>query len=458
MPLPFASRAAAALPVTILPPNAVAGWRKRQPQSVGKWLSATGFDGADGALALLPASRGGVGHVVAVIQDRLDPAAFAALAARLPAGVYRLADTRLPAVEAEVAAMGWGLAAYRFTRYRDAKGKPAQLLWPENADRAAVTAALEANFLTRDLINTPASDMGPAELAAAARELAQRHGARIDVIEGDALLEHNYPMVHAVGRASARKPCLIDLSWGAADAPKVTLVGKGVCFDSGGLDLKSAAGMLTMKKDMGGAAHVLGLASMVMAAGLNLRLRVLIPAVENSVSGNAFRPLDVLRTRKGVTVEVGNTDAEGRLILGDALFEAASEKPALIVDCATLTGAARVALGVELPALFCNDDALATELAEAAAAARDPLWRLPLWQPYRRLLDSKVADLNNVSASEFGGALTAALFLEEFVGKGIPWVHVDMMAWNPNERPGRPVGAAAQTLRALYPVIARRAG
>ena len=458
MPLPFAVRAAAATPVFVLAPAAVGAWRKRLAAAQGRWLAETGFDGKDGALALLPGGRGGLGQAVAVIADPLDPNAYAALAARLPAGTYRLHDAGWEASAATVAAFGWGLAAYRFTRYRPAKGKPAALLWPARADRKAVEARLEANFLARDLINTPASDMGPQDLAAAARALGKRFGAKVSVVEGDDLLRQNWPMVHAVGRASARKPCLIDLVWGPADAPKVTLVGKGVCFDSGGLDLKPASGMLTMKKDMGGAAHVLALASMVMAAKLKIRLRVLVPAVENSVSGNAFRPLDVLNTRKGITVEIGNTDAEGRLILGDALHEAASENPVLIVDCATLTGAARVALGTEVPALFASDEALAADILQAAEAERDPLWRLPLWQPYRKLLDSKVADMNNVASSEFGGALTAALFLQEFVGRRIPWAHVDMMAWNPTERPGRPVGAAAQGLRALYAAIAKRAG
>ena len=458
MPLPFATRASAAIPVTILPPSAVAAWRKRQSGGVGRWLSDTGFDGKDGALATLPASRGGIGQAVAVIADMDDPHAFASLAARLPAGAWRLADEKMPARAATIAAFGWGLAGYRFARYRASKARPATLVWPAQADRSAVEARLEANFLARDLINTPASDMGPQDLAAAAKALGKRFGAKVSVIEGDDLLRQNWPMVHAVGRASVRKPCLIDLVWGPADAPKITLVGKGVCFDSGGLDLKSAAGMLTMKKDMGGAAHVLALASMVMAAKLKVRLRVMVPAVENSVSGNAFRPLDVLQTRKGITVEIGNTDAEGRLVLGDALHEAASEDPALIVDCATLTGAARVALGTEVPALFASDEALAADILAAAEAERDPLWRLPLWQPYRKLLDSKVADINNVATSEFGGALTAALFLQEFVGKRIPWAHVDMMAWNPNERPGRPVGAAAQGLRALYAAIEKRAG
>jgi leucyl aminopeptidase len=306
-------------------------------------------------------------------------------------------------------------------------------------------------------VNTPAEDMGPAELAAAARSLARAHGARAAVITGDALLQRNYPTIHAVGRASARAPRLIDLRWGAK-GPRITLVGKGVCFDSGGLDLKPAAGMEIMKKDMGGAAHVLGLAGMIMAAKLPVRLRVLIPAVENSVSGNAFRPLDIIRTRKGLTVEVGNTDAEGRLVLCDALAEAMTEKPDLVVDCATLTGAARVALGPDLPAMFANDDATAEALLRHGLAEDDPLWRLPLHAGYRTMLDSKIADMNNVSSGSFAGAITAALFLEAFVDAAVPWVHLDLYAWNPRAKPGRPEGGAAMGLRALYALIAERAG
>jgi leucyl aminopeptidase len=298
--------------------------------------------------------------------------------------------------------------------------------------------------------------MGPAELAAAVQRVGKAHKATVKVIVGDALLKQNYPMVHAVGRASTRAPRLIDLTWGRARDPKVTLVGKGVCFDTGGLDLKPASGMLTMKKDMGGAATVLAVAAMVMAAKLRVRLRLLIPAVENSVSGNAFRPLDVVPTRKGISVEIGNTDAEGRLILCDALHEGASEKPAMMVDCATLTGAARVALGTDLPALFCNDDALASQLLAQGEAVTDPVWRLPLFAGYRRLLDSKVADINNVSSGGFGGAITAALYLKEFVPDDVPWAHIDMMAWNNSSRPGRPEGGEAQAARAIFAAIEKK--
>jgi leucyl aminopeptidase len=316
----------------------------------------------------------------------------------------------------------------------------------------------EAVFLVRDLINTPANDMGPAELAAAAQALGRRHGAEVSVIAGEDLLAANYPSIYAVGAASSRPPCLIDLVWGAPGAPRLTLVGKGVCFDSGGLDIKPAEFMKTMKKDMGGAAHVLGLASVIMSAALPVRLRVLIPAVENAVGSRAMRPLDVIRSRKGLTVEIGHTDAEGRVVLSDALAEAAGEKPALLIDYATLTGAARVALGADLPALFSNDEALAGDLLRHGTAEGDPLWRLPLWRGYRRMIDGATADLTNSAEGGHAGAITAALFLQEFVGEGVPWAHIDLLAWNLKARPGRPEGGEAQTLRAVYALIAERFG
>jgi leucyl aminopeptidase len=317
-----------------------------------------------------------------------------------------------------------------------------------------VTREAEAIFLGRDLINTPAGDLLPSGLAQAAEDLAKRHGAEFREIVGADLLSMGYPAIHAVGRASADAPRLIDIGWGSLAHPRVTLVGKGVCFDSGGLDIKPAAGMQLMKKDMGGAAAVLALAHMIMAADLKLRLRVLVPAVENAIAGNAFRPLDVLGTRKGLTVEVGNTDAEGRLILADALTEADSEKPALLIDCATLTGAARVALGPELPALFARQDALADRLLGCGRAVADPLWRLPLWPGYRKTLDSKVADLSSTGESALHGAITAALFLAEFVDPATQWVHLDIYAWNAKTRPGRPEGGEPSAVRALYELAA----
>ena len=318
-----------------------------------------------------------------------------------------------------------------------------------------MTRLVEGACLARDLVNTPASDLGPAELCDTVRELAERHGAEYAELAGQELLDENYPTVHAVGRAASRAPRLADLRWGDPSHPRVTLVGKGVIFDSGGLDLKAAEGMKLMKKDMGGAATVIGLAHAIMDGKLPLRLRVLVPAVENAVSGDAFRPGDVLRTRKGLTVEVGNTDAEGRLILCDALAEADSEDPELIVDFATLTGAARVALGTELPALFCNDDTFADQILAAGIETQDALWRLPLHGHYRRHLDSPIADMNNIGG-RFGGAITAALFLQEFVSSGRAWAHIDTMAWNEASQPGRPIGGEAFGLRALYRALERR--
>ena len=380
---------------------------------------------------------------------------WATLPDKLPATVYHI-DAAPPPSAAADAAFGWTLATYRFERYRKRRGSLATLRWPDAADRAAVQSAAEATFLVRDLINTPASDMGPAELAAAVRLVAEQFGARCSVIEGDDLITHGYPAVHAVGRASTRAPRLLDLTWGDESWPKTTLVGKGVCFDSGGLDIKPAAAMKLMKKDMGGAAIMLGLARMVMAANLPTRLRLLIPAVENGISGDAVRPLDVVRTRRGLTVEIGNTDAEGRVILADALAEAATEKPALLLDCATLTGAARVALGTELPALFSNEDALAETLLAHGRACGDPMWRLPLWKAYARHLEGKTADLTNAPDLAFAGAIIAALFLAEFVEPRCPWAHLDVMAWNTETRPGRPEGGEAMGMRALYRMLEER--
>ena len=446
---------AGAVPVEAVSQAGLAAWRANAAARDRDWAAAVGFTGEAGKLALLPGEDGRFGRVlVGIGEGEAAMWAAAGLPETLPAGTYRLAAMPGNGDPSRLT-LGWALGTYSFDLYRKKKKEGrAELVWPEGADRGLVERLAAAVGLARDLINTPACDLGPAELADAAIEVARSTGARHRVIAGDALLAENYPTIHAVGRASTRAPRLVDITWGDETAPKVTLVGKGVCFDSGGLDLKPAAGMKMMKKDMGGAAIVLGLAHAVMAGALPVRLRVLLPLVENAVSGNAMRPLDIVRTRKGLTVEIGNTDAEGRLILCDALAEAATEKPALLVDLATLTGAARVALGPELPALFCNDDGLAAALLGAGAAEDDPLWRLPLWRPYRRLLDSKAADLNNVSDGPHGGAITAALYLQEFVEPGIPWAHIDVMAWNPRTRPGRPEGGEAQTLRALYTHIA----
>lgn len=452
--------AADAVELICLKKAAFAAWVAAQPGHIKVWAEANAFTGEAGQVCPVPGIDGSLALVLLGQAEEDDPWAFAALPAKLPAGTYRIA-TPLDPRAANWAALAWSLATYQFSRYKTrAERSWPKLAWPENADRGWVERTAEATALVRDLINTPAADMGPPELAASAEALASVHGAAVRVIVGDGLLSENYPAIHAVGRAAAahRQPRLIDLTWGDDSAPRVTLVGKGVCFDSGGLDLKTSATMKLMKKDMGGAAHVLGLASMIMAAKLPVRLRVLIPAVENSVSGDAMRPMDVLTTRKGMSVEIGNTDAEGRLVLSDALWEASREKPELLIDLATLTGAARTALGVELPALFTNNDLLAADLIRAGEAEADPMWRLPLYKPYRRMLDSKVADINNVSDGPYAGAITAALFLQEFVGSGIPWVHLDVMAWNPSSRPGRPDGGEAMTLRALYAIITQRFG
>lgn len=424
-------------------------WRDAQSGDIARHLAGIGFEAKVGQIAWLP----GGAEVLVGAGDGTDPMVAGNLAHRLPERSFRLGND---VVDASDWALAWGMGAYRFRRYRKPTREPAKLIWPNGADRSMVTATLEATYLTRDLINTPTNDMGPAELAGAAVDLADAFGASCEVIEGDALLASNYPLIHTVGRASANAPRLIDLRWGDPAAPKVTLVGKGVCFDTGGLDLKSAANMLLMKKDMGGSAHVLGLARLIMATGLKVRLRVLVPAVENAVSGNAFRPSDILNSRKGLTVEIGNTDAEGRLVLADALTEASTEQPDLVIDFATLTGAARVALGTDVPALFVNDDGLADAFAKAAEAARDPLWRLPLWAPYDDLLNSDVADINNTGSTPFGGAITAALFLQRFVGDGIKWAHIDLMAWNRSAKPGHPKGGEAMGLRAAYRLIADR--
>jgi leucyl aminopeptidase len=458
MALPFVDRSSSSLPIQIVGQSSWRKWLKEQSAARRGWLESTGVAGKAGDLAVLPGRDGKAAGAVLVLSAKPDLWDFGSLATRLPAGTWRLASDTAPLSPTD-AAVAIGLGTWRFERYRKNKGKAgAKIVWPQGADKARATAMIEAISLARDLITTPSSDMGPAELAAAAQDLAKAHEATIKVIVGDDLLKQNYPMVHAVGRASTRAPRLIDLTWGKESDPKVTLVGKGVCFDTGGLDLKPASGMLNMKKDMGGAATMMAVAAMVMANKLPVRLRLLVPAVENSVSGNAFRPLDVVPTRKGITVEIGNTDAEGRLILCDALHEGASEKPTMMVDCATLTGAARVALGTDLPALFCNDDALADDLIEAGETVTDPMWRMPLFAGYRRLLDSKVADINNAPGVAFGGAITAALYLKEFVPDDVPWAHFDMMAWNNSSRPGRPEGGEAQAARAIFAAIEKRVG
>ena len=447
-----------AVPLTPLTKTQLSAWRETAPARERDWAAAIGFKAEGGKTALVPDKHGTLGRVlVGVGENEASMWAVAGLSETLPEGAYRL-DPLPDGADASRVALGWALGTYAFTRYHAKPAGVARLVWPDGADRGLVERLAGAIFLARDLATTPASDMGPEELADAAQQVAKAEGARCRVVVGDKLLTENYPTIHAVGRASTRDPRLVDITWGDEGAPKVTLVGKGVCFDTGGLDLKPAASMLNMKKDMAGAAIMLGLGQAIMQAGLKVRLRVLLPCVENSVAGNAMRPRDIIKTRKGLTVEIGNTDAEGRLILCDALADASDEKPEMIVDAATLTGAARVALGPELPALFCNDDKLAGALIAAGAVEDDPMWRMPLYQPYRRLIDSKIADLNNVSDGPQGGAITAALYLNEFVDSAVPWAHLDVMAWNQRSRPGRPEGAEAQTLRAVYAHIAGRFG
>jgi leucyl aminopeptidase len=435
-------------------------WLGPGDDALKAWVRANNFTGEAGGICLVPGAGGGLHQVLVGVGDDDDPWLFGHLPAKLPPGTYRLDGAPGPRT-ATWAALGWSLATYAFGRYKSRDGRVwPKLEWPAAADRGLVERTVAATALVRDLVNTPAADMGPADLAAAAQQLAARHGAALRVIVGEGLLAENYPCIHTVGRAAAhpRQPRLIDLAWGPPEAPKVTLVGKGVCFDSGGLDIKPSSAMKLMKKDMAGAAHALGLAAMIMDSGLRVRLRVLVPAVENAVSAEAMRPLDVIKTRKGTTVEIGNTDAEGRLILADCLWEAGRERPDLLIDLATLTGAARTALGPELPALFANDDDLANDLLAAGVEQHDPMWRLPLHKGYRRLLDSKVADISSVSDGPHAGAITAALFLQEFVPAGVKWAHLDIMGWNTAARPGRPEGGEAMGLRALYALVKQRFG
>jgi leucyl aminopeptidase len=428
-------------------------WLSEQPDNVSRWVRASGFDADPGTTCLVPGSDGAISEVLVGVGDAIWAMwDWAGLPRSLPAHAYHIAG-ELSAEQANLAALGWALGTYRFDRLKKGEEKEhAVLAWPERSDRREVESAARATFYVRDLINAPASEMGPADLAESAKATADDHGATLRVIVGDELLDKGFPAVHAVGRAAAfdRAPRLIDLTWGDASHPKVTLVGKGVCFDSGGLDLKSAAHMKLMKKDMGGGAHVLGVASMIMDAELPVRLRVLIPAVENSVSASALRPLDVVPTRKGTTIEIGNTDAEGRVILADALTEASGDEPELLVDFATLTGAARIALGADLPALYANDDDTAAAILAHGERESDPLWRMPLFKPYRKLIDGKVADITNSTDTPLGGSITAALFLQEFVEPDIRWVHIDVMAWNTSSRPGRPEGGEAMGMRAVY--------
>ncbi len=441
-------------------PSTAAGFAAQvaqQPAAVRRWLKTLDFAGAPERHALLSGADGQLQAVWAGVRSADDPWALAALPWALPEGDYHLAEGAL-ALDDAAAALSWELGAYRFDLYKPAVRQPARLhLASRNlTQRALIVAAAIAS--TRDLVNTPAEHLGPAELAEAVRLVARQHGARFKQTVGEKLLSAGFPAVHAVGRAAAREPRLIELNWGQARHPRVTLVGKGVCFDSGGLDIKGAEGMRLMKKDMGGAACALGLAQMIMALQLPLRLQLLIPAVENAVAGNAYRPGDVFKTRAGLHIEIGNTDAEGRVILSDALAYGAESKPELLIDMATLTGAARVALGPQLPALFTRDTTLARALVDQGLALQDPLWHMPLWDPYHRGIESDIADIVNTGKGPMAGAINAALFLQDFVPPAQPWLHIDLFAWNDSARPGRPVGGEAQTLRTLLAYLEQRFG
>ncbi len=450
----LASNAKHAIPLHAVLAEDAKAWLSRQRRA--GLLVASGFAGAVGALAALPDAKGGIAAWVLGLGEGRDVFALAAAAEKLPAGLYRLGEVPDFCGGAN-AALAWLMGGYSFDRYKKKKERKARLVLPTGVDGDEVSRIAENLFFARDLINTPANDMGPAELESAARALARRHGAKVLVSSG-AALKKNYPLIAAVGQGSDRAPRLIELNWGAASAPRVTLVGKGVCFDSGGYDLKPSAAMLTMKKDMGGAACALAAAGMVMGAGLNLRLRVLIPAVENSVSGTAMRPGDVFTSRKGLTVEIGNTDAEGRLILADALADADDQQPEVMIDIATLTGAARAATGMELPPFFTDDEKLADDLTRLGTSVQDPLWRLPLWRGYEDTLSSRVADLNNNPAYNYAGAITAALFLNRFVAKTKSWAHLDIPAWIDRAKPGRPLGGEANGARAIYALLKERYG
>jgi leucyl aminopeptidase len=462
------SESSNSIPLWLLYENEIEAWRASLAPPLARWVALQNFKGEKHRVVLLPDSDGGLFGAAAGLGKRQGELSLwhaAGLVERLPPRRFRLAQ-KFSAEEATQLCLGFAYGGYRFDRYRPAKSGPAKneaasIEAPPNADVQFVALAAEASRMARDWINTPAQDLGPAELAGAARGLAERHQAVYQEWVGEGLLAANFPAIHAVGRASSEAPRLVELRFAPSageSLPRLTLLGKGVCFDSGGLDIKPGSGMALMKKDMGGAAVALALAHMLMSVKIRAELRVLVPAVENAISGNAYRPGDVLATRKGLTVEVGNTDAEGRLVLCDALAFADAEHPDLIIDFATLTGAARVALGPELPALFGNDDGIVQDIARMAAAEHDPLWPMPLWAGYEDELAGKISDLNNVAASPLAGAIFGALFLKRFVSESTPWVHIDLYAWNSKDRPGRSVGAEAQGLRALYRYLVKRYG
>jgi leucyl aminopeptidase len=444
---------ATAIGVTVISAGDWSKAKLKLSKSAQVWAKAHGFEAAPLSILMVPSASGELACVVVGAPKSGDDSfALGAIASKLPAGTYAF-DT--PPDAAELVALGWCLELYKYDPFRETKVKDVKLVCPKGVDHAATAALANASYGVRDRVNAPANLFGPDELETETRKVAKKHGARLSVVKG-AKLEKEFPLVHIVGAASPRAPRLIDFSWGNPKHPKVTLVGKGVCFDTGGLDIKPSSGMLLMKKDMGGASNILGLADLIMNAKLKLRLRVLIPAVENSIAGNAFRPGDVFKTRKGLTVEIGNTDAEGRLVLCEALALADEEKPDLLIDMATLTGAARVALGPDLPPFYTDDDALALELSKHATKTNDPLWRMPLWRGYSSYIDTPLADVNNAGQGGFAGSITAALYLARFVEHAKAFVHFDIFAWVPTAKPGRPKGGEQQAMRAVFSYLLQR--
>ncbi len=445
-----------AKPIHVVSKANYKSWLKRQNKTAQKWLANLNYQPGGLAAATLPGANGDIAGAI-VTYDELSVWTMAGLPLSLPPGSYAIANQNdFTGPQLSDLCLGWSMGAYQFTRYKRARKTPASLAAPKNIDAHKLSATSQAVYLIRDMVNTPAEDMGPENLGQIATNMARQNGGKIKITVGDQLLTQNYPLIHAVGRAAPQEPRLIDLTWGNPKHKKLVLVGKGVCFDTGGLDIKNDANMLIMKKDMGGAAHALGLAHMIMQLNLPVNLRVMIAAVENSIASNAFRPLDIIKSRQGMTVEIGNTDAEGRLVMADCLWEGSQAKPDMMIDFSTLTGAARVALGPELPALFSNDDALLVDAIRFGRDNDDPMWPMPLWKNYRTMLDSKTADINNSSNSSFAGCITAALFLQEFVLPGTSWIHLDLYAWNANDRPGRPQGGEAMTIRGLFSLLQAR--
>ena len=453
--LPFLTdTATATVPIHAMRSGEWRDWIERHAENLRRLAAAHDFQAQNGRILLVPATDGSIERVLFGVGDKANVTAMGALAQHLPSGDFRIAAAPRE-FSATAVAIAWGLGAYGFDRYKKRKRAAPRLAPPDGADMGEAARIVRGSWLARDLVNTPTNDMGPDALHAAAETVARAHGAKFEAIVGDDLLTQNYPLIHAVGRAAQQAPRLLHLSWGDTSAPRLAIVGKGVCFDTGGLDIKPSAGMRFMKKDMGGAAHALALAQIVMEAKLNVRLELFLPVVENSIAGDAFRPGDVIPSRKGPTVEIDNTDAEGRLILADALARACEDSPALLLDYATLTGAARTALGPDLPPFFSNDDALAAEFTQASVDTSDPIWRMPLWDAYEGDMDSGIADLKNTGDGAFAGAIYAALFLRRFVTVSA-WAHFDIFAWAPKEKPSRPAGGEAQALRASWAVIKKR--